>query len=69
MREQILMRFTEFSMNSDNVRILGEADLPNAKEKKLWVKPSIEKIALESAEVGTNLSRYDGHGHFTRNRS
>lgn len=56
-------------MNSDNVRIFKETDQTGKKDKKLWVKPSIEKLALESAEVGVNLSRYDGHGHFTKNRS
>jgi hypothetical protein len=38
--------------------------------KKPWVTPSLDIIALRSAESGTNPSKVDGHGgHFNRPRS
>jgi len=50
-------------------RVLDEANRFLAPPRKQWVKPSIEIIALESAESGVGNSR-DGHGgHFIPHRS
>jgi hypothetical protein len=57
-------------MKSYNVPVHHETDLHGRLTKKQWVKPSVEIIALESAENGNNPVRPDGGGgHFTRNRS
>lgn len=56
-------------MNNNYVGSLREADQDSTKEKKPWVKPSIETIALESAENGFTPSRYDGSGHYSRHFS
>lgn len=50
-------------MKSYNIpQVLDEANQFLAPPRKQWVKPSVEIIALESAENGNNPSRTDGGG-------
>jgi hypothetical protein len=57
-------------MKSYNVPVHNETDRRGGGLKKQWVKPSVEIIALESAENGNNPVRPDGGGsHFSRTRS
>jgi hypothetical protein len=57
-------------MNSHNVRVHNETQGLMAQPKRLWVKPLVEVLALESAEGGNNLNRADAGGsHVTRPRS
>jgi hypothetical protein len=50
----------ELSMKSNEVNDHGALDRDIGQEKKLWVTPSLEIIALESAESGTHHSILDG---------
>jgi hypothetical protein len=60
----------ELSMKSYDIQVLNETNKLGASAKKPWVKPSVEIIALESAENGTNPTRSDaGGGHYSRPRS
>jgi hypothetical protein len=57
-------------MNSHDVKDHGASDLIVGQAKKPWVTPSLQIIALKSAEAGTHASRTDGPGgHFNRPRS
>ncbi len=48
----------------------GASDQVAGQAKKPWVTPSLEIIALESAEGGTKPSHSDGAGgHFQRPKS
>ena len=48
----------------------GVSDQIIGQAKKPWVTPSLDVIALKSAETGTNPSRVDGNGgHSGRVRS
>jgi hypothetical protein len=48
----------------------GAADQHTSQAKKPWVAPSLQVIALESAEGGTNLRSADGtSAHTSRPRS
>jgi hypothetical protein len=49
-------------MKSNEVNDHGALDRGIRQEKKLWVTPSLEIIALESAESGTHHSIVDGGG-------
>ncbi len=58
-------------MKSYNIpQVLDEANQFMAPPRKQWVKPSVEVIALESAENGNNPSQADGGGaHAIKPRS
>ena len=57
-------------MKSNDVNYHGASDRSMDQAKKPWVTPSLEIIALESAESGTNPTKHDGGGgHFNRPRS
>jgi hypothetical protein len=57
-------------MKSHNVPVHNETDRSGGRPKKQWVKPSVEIIALESAENGNNPIRPDGGGsQYSRTRS
>lgn len=58
-------------MKSYNIpQVLNEANEFLAPPRRPWVKPSVEMIALESAENGLNPTRVDGGGaHFVKPRS
>jgi hypothetical protein len=57
-------------MKSYNVPVHSETDQLGGQVRKQWAKPSVEIIALESAENGNNPVRPDGGGaHFSKNRS
>lgn len=57
-------------MKSNDVNDHGVSNRSIGLTKKPWVTPSLEIIALESAESGTNPSKADGGGgHFNRPRS
>ena len=57
-------------MKSNDVNDHGAFDRSMGQAKKPWVTPSLEIIALESAESGTHASHVDGSGgHFNRPRS
>jgi hypothetical protein len=57
-------------MKSYDVTDHGVSDHIMGQAKKPWVTPSLEIIALESAEGGTRPSRADGSGgHYNRPRS
>jgi hypothetical protein len=48
----------------------GASDQLQGQAKRPWVTPSVQIIALESAEAGTKPSRIDGPGgHFQRIKS
>jgi hypothetical protein len=57
-------------MKSYDAKDHGASDQVAGQGKKPWVTPSLEIIALKSAEGGTTPSRHDGNGgHFQRPRS
>jgi hypothetical protein len=57
-------------MKSNDVKDHGVSDHITGQAKQPWVTPSLDIIALRSAESGTNPSRVDGHGgHYNRPRS
>jgi hypothetical protein len=57
-------------MKSYDVKDHGVSGHITGQAKKPWVAPSLDIIALKSAESGTNPTRVDGHGgHFNRPRS
>ena len=48
----------------------GASDQVAGQAKRPWVTPSLEIIALQSAEGGTHPSKVDGAGsHYNRPRS
>jgi hypothetical protein len=50
-------------MNSDTIKDHGATDRLNGQARKPWVTPSLQIIALKSAENGhTRFSRNDGSG-------
>jgi hypothetical protein len=50
-------------MNSDTIKDHGATDRLNGQARKPWVTPSLQIIALKSAENGfRHLSRLDGPG-------
>jgi hypothetical protein len=49
-------------MNSYDVQDHGDTDRINGQAKKPWITPSLQVIALKSAESGSHLSRKDGGG-------
>jgi hypothetical protein len=57
-------------MKSHDVKDHGTADHIAGQAKKPWVTPSLQVIALKSAEGGTQPSKADGAGgHYNRPRS
>jgi hypothetical protein len=57
-------------MKSYDVKDHGVSDHIAGQARKPWVTPSLDIIALKSAESGTRPSVVDGHGgHFNRPRS
>jgi hypothetical protein len=57
----------ELSMKSYEVQDHGVSDRVAGQAKKPWVTPSLQIIALESAESGTHPSTVDGGGsHYQR---
>jgi hypothetical protein len=57
-------------MKSYDAKDHGASDQVAGQAKKPWITPSLEIIALKSAEGGTHPSRHDGGGgHFQRPRS
>jgi hypothetical protein len=57
-------------MKSYDAKDHGASDQVAGQAKKPWITPSLEIIALKSAEGGTHPSRVDGGGgHFQRPRS
>jgi hypothetical protein len=57
-------------MKSNDVNDHGVSDRSIGQAKKPWVTPSLEIIALESAESGVHPSKVDAGGaHFNRPRS
>jgi hypothetical protein len=57
----------ELSMKSYDVQDHGVSDQVAGQAKKPWVTPSLQIIALESAESGTHRSTVDGNGgHYQR---
>jgi hypothetical protein len=60
----------ELSMKSYDAKDHGVSDQVAGQAKKPWVTPSLEIIALQSAEGGTKPARADGAGgHYNRPRS
>jgi hypothetical protein len=56
-------------MKSYDVQDHGASDHLTGQAKKPWVTPSVQIIALKSAEHGGNL-KFDGTGaHFNRTKS
>jgi hypothetical protein len=54
-------------MNSHDVKDHGTTAEVAGQAKKPWVTPSLQVIALKSAESGSRPSRVDGNGaHFQR---
>jgi hypothetical protein len=54
-------------MKSYDVKDHGASDQIEGQAKKPWVTPSLQIIALESAESGTHKSTVDGNGgHYQR---
>ncbi len=49
-------------MNSDNVQVHGAADSEILRAKRSWKKPSIEIVALKTAEAGSNRGQRDFSG-------
>jgi hypothetical protein len=57
-------------MMSHDVNDHGASDQFPGQAKKPWVTPSLEIIALQSAEGGTHSSKVDGTGgHYNRPKS
>jgi hypothetical protein len=57
-------------MNSYDVQDYGATGQLNGQGKKPWITPSLQIIALKSAESGTKISHVDGNGgHFNRPHS
>ena len=57
-------------MKSYDAKDHGASDHVAGQARKPWITPSLEIIALKSAEGGTRPSRVDGGGgHFQRPRS
>ena len=57
-------------MKSNDVTDLGAFDRSQGQAKKPWVTPSLEIIALESAQSGHTFTKNDGPGsHFNHPRS
>jgi hypothetical protein len=57
-------------MNSHDVQDNGGEALATSRDKKPWITPSLQIIALKSAESGTRNSHIDGtSSHFTHARS
>ena len=57
-------------MKSYDANDHGASDQVAGQAKKPWVTPSLEVIALQSAEGGTHPSKVDGAGsHYNRPRS
>ena len=49
-------------MNSDTIKDHGATDRLNGQARKPWVTPSLQIIALKSAENGKLLHKLDGFG-------
>ena len=57
-------------MNSDNLKDHGATDRLSGQAKKPWVTPSLQVIALKSAENGFHRLAPDSvGGHFSRPKS
>jgi hypothetical protein len=57
-------------MNSDTIKDHGAADRLNGQAKQPWVTPSLQIIALKSAENGNTRRGNDGPGgHSGRGKS
>jgi hypothetical protein len=57
-------------MNSNNVQDHGATGRLNGQDKKPWVTPSLQIIALKSAENNLQKGAHDGFGgKITRSRS
>jgi hypothetical protein len=57
-------------MNSDTIKDNGATDRLDGQARKPWVTPSLQIIALKSAENGKLLHKLDGIGsHTLRPRS
>jgi hypothetical protein len=57
-------------MKSYDANDHGASDQVAGQAKRPWVTPSLEIIALQSAEGGTHPSKVDGAGgHYNRPRS
>jgi hypothetical protein len=54
--------FRELSMNSDTIKDHGATDRLNGQARKPWVTPSLQIIALKSAENGFRRVAADGAG-------
>jgi hypothetical protein len=52
-------------MNSDTIQDHGATDRLNGQARKPWVTPSLQIIALKSAENGKQQNRRDGFGSNT----
>jgi hypothetical protein len=48
-------------MNGDTIKDHGATDRLNGQARRLWVTPSLQIIALKSAENG-NSGKHDSHG-------
>jgi hypothetical protein len=49
-------------MNSDTIKDHGATDRLNGQARKPWVTPSLQVIALKSAETGLVGKIHDAHG-------
>ncbi len=57
-------------MNSDTIKDHGATDRLNGQARKPWITPSLQIIALKSAENGRQLRKLDGFGsHPLQSRS
>jgi hypothetical protein len=57
-------------MNSDNMKDHGVTDRLSGQEKKPWVTPSLQIIALKNAENGSHRLAPDSVGsHLSRPKS
>ncbi|MDT7817367.1 MAG: hypothetical protein QOJ42_7283 [Acidobacteriaceae bacterium] len=57
-------------MNSDTIKDHGATDRLNGQARKPWITPSLQVIALKSAENGSRQRAPDGPGgHPSRSRS
>lgn len=56
-------------MKSDNVPVRGNMNPTETRGRKPWKKPSVEIVALESAQGGHGKPPRDNSGHFTLPRS
>jgi hypothetical protein len=52
-------------MNSDTIKDHGATDRLNGQARKPWVTPSLQIIALKSAENGKQQNKRDGLGSGT----